>query len=220
MGQKVHPIGFRLGYVKDWEAKWFAKRNYSESLHEDLKIREFIERTLPYAGISKIVIERFGQNVRVNIHTSRPGIVIGRGGKEVDNLRDNLQKLSKSQLHIEIHEIKVPERDARLLAKSIASQLSKRVSYRRVMKQAVSQAQNAGILGIKVVCSGRLGGQELARTEWYREGRVPLHTIRADIDYGLSEALTQYGKIGVKVWLFKGEIIGDRKDVDAKKGEI
>lgn len=220
MGQKVHPIGFRLGYVKDWEAKWFAKRNYAEILHEDLKIREFIERTLPYAGISKIIIERFGQKVKVNIHTSRPGIVIGKGGKEVDNLRDELQKLSKAQLHIDIYEIKVPERDARLLAKSVAGQLSKRISHRRAMKQAISQAQNAGILGIKVVCSGRLGGQELSRTEWYREGRVPLHTMRADIDYGFSEAVTQYGRIGVKVWLFKGEIIGDREDVNAKKGEI
>ncbi|MDI6703463.1 MAG: 30S ribosomal protein S3 [bacterium] len=220
MGQKVHPIGFRLGYTKDWEAKWFAKRNYPEVLHEDLKIREFIERRLPYAGISKIIIERFGQKVRVNIHTSRPGIVIGKGGKEVDNLRDELQKLSKSQLQIDIHEIKVPERDARLLAKSITSQLSKRISYRRAMKQAVSQARNAGILGIKVVCSGRLGGQELARTEWYREGRVPLHTLCADIDYGFSEAVTQYGKIGVKVWIFNGEIIGEGKDADAKEGKI
>jgi small subunit ribosomal protein S3 len=225
MGQKVHPIGFRLGYIRDWESKWFANgRNYTETLHEDLRIRRFIEKEMEHASISKLIIERFGQKMRVSIHTARPGIVIGRGGRDVERLREELQKFIKHEVHIDIQEIKKPELDAQLVAKNIAFRLSKRVSFRRAMKQAVTSALRAGAKGIKVCCSGRLGGVELARKEWYREGKVPLHTLRADIDYGFTEAPTQYGNIGVKVWIFKGEVLPDGKKVNnyvnAKASEI
>jgi small subunit ribosomal protein S3 len=225
MGQKVHPIGFRLGYICDWQSKWFANgRNYTETLHEDLRIREFIGREMQHASISKLIIERFGQKLQVSIHTARPGIVIGRGGKDVERLREELQKLTKHEVHIDIKEIKKPELDAQLVAKNIAFRLSKRVAFRRAMKQAVTSALRAGAKGIKVCCSGRLGGAELARKEWYREGKVPLHTLRADIDYGFTEAPTQYGNIGVKVWIYKGEVFPGEKKVsehaDAKTGEV
>lgn len=211
MGQKVHPIGFRLGGIQDWQSKWFATKNYAHDLHEDLKIREVILRGLTYAGISKVIIERFGQKMKVSIHTARPGIVIGKGGSEVERLRKSLQGLTSQEIHIDIHEIRQPEVDAQLVAENIALQLKKRVSFRRAMKQGVATAMRFGAKGIKISCAGRLAGSEIARTEWYREGRVPLHTIRGDIDYGLAESATTYGRIGVKVWIFKGEILPEPK---------
>lgn len=207
MGQKVHPIGFRLGYIYDWQSKWFAKKNYVKNLHEDLNIRDFIKKELSQAAISKITIERFGQRARINIHTARPGIVIGRGGAGVEKLRKQVQQMTKDKVHIDIQEIRRPELDAQLVSETIAQQLTKRISFRRAMKQSVTTALRHGAKGIKVQCAGRLGGAEIARTEWYREGRVPLHTIRAEIDYGFSESATTYGQIGVKVWIFKGEVM-------------
>lgn len=229
MGQKVHPYGFRLGRIYDWESKWYSdKKNYTRDLHEDLRIRKFIYERLPYAGISKVIIERFGEKIKVNIHTAKPGVVIGRSGAEVEKLRNSLNELVSKEVMIDIIEIKQPELDARLVAENIASQIEKRVSYRRAMRQAVDTAMRFGAQGIKVSCAGRLGGAELSRRVWYREGRVPLHTIRGDIDYGFAEAKTQYGQIGVKVWIFKGEIpeptkerpMEGREDVDAKEGEV
>ncbi|MEW5766096.1 MAG: 30S ribosomal protein S3 [bacterium] len=207
MGQKVHPIGFRLGYIYDWQSKWFAKKNYVKNLHEDLNIRNFIKKELAQAAISKVTIERFGQKTRINIHTARPGIVIGRGGAGVEKLRKQVQKMTNDKVHIDIQEIRRPELDAQLVSENIAQQLTKRISFRRAMKQSVTTALRHGAKGIKVQCAGRLGGAEIARTEWYREGRVPLHTIRAEIDYGFSESPTTYGQIGVKVWIFKGEVM-------------
>ncbi|MBU0700103.1 30S ribosomal protein S3 [bacterium] len=207
MGQKTHPIGFRVNYLYDWESRWFNDRTYAKDIIEDIKIRRFIKNKLQQAGIAKIIIDRFGQKMRVNIHTSRPGIIIGRGGQEIDKLRKIVQPMTKAQLLIDIHEIKNVETNAQLVAENIAQQLVKRVSFRRAMKQAVTTALRNGALGVKIMCAGRLGGAEIARTEWYREGRVPLQTIRADIDYGTTEANTTFGKIGVKVWIFKGEII-------------
>ncbi|MDI6794000.1 MAG: 30S ribosomal protein S3 [bacterium] len=207
MGQKVHPIGFRLGYICDWQSKWFAKKNYVTNLHEDIKIRNFIKKGLSHAAVSKVTIERFGQKARIYIHTARPGIVIGRGGAGVEKLRKQLQQMTNDNVHIEIQEIRRPELDAQLVAENIAQQLKKRVSFRRTMKYAVTTALRHGAKGIKVQCGGRLGGSEIARTEWYREGRVPLHTLRAEIDYGFAESATTYGRIGVKVWIFKGEIL-------------
>lgn len=207
MGQKVHPIGFRLGYICDWQSKWFAKKNYVANLHEDIKIRNFIKKGLSHAAVSKVTIERFGQKARIYIHTARPGIVIGRGGAGVEKLRKQLQQMTKDNVHIEIQEIRRPELDAQLVAENIAQQLKKRVSFRRTMKYAVTTALRHGAKGIKVQCGGRLGGSEIARTEWYREGRVPLHTLRAEIDYGFAESATTYGRIGIKVWIFKGEIL-------------
>lgn len=207
MGQKVHPIGFRLGGIHDWQSKWFATKNYAHDLHEDLLIRKSILEGLEYADISKVVIERFGQKIKVNIHTARPGVVIGRSGTEVEKLRKSLQRLTSQEIQIDIHEIRQPEVDAQLVAENIATQLQKRASFRRTMKQAVSTAMRFGAQGIKVSCAGRLAGAEIARSEWYREGRVPLHTIRGDIDYGIAESRTMYGQIGVKVWIFKGEVL-------------
>lgn len=211
MGQKTHPIGFRLGVIKDWNSKWFAKKNYMNLLHEDLKIKSFIRRHLSHAGISNIRVIRFGKKVEIDIMTARPGIIIGKGGQEVENLKKVLQKLiNNNQISININEIKVPEIDARLVAESIARKLEKRIAYRRAIKQAISLAMRQGAQGIKIAVSGRLAGSEIARREWSREGRVPLHTIRADIDYGTDEALTTYGRIGIKVWIFKGEIFKDK----------
>ncbi|OIP43546.1 30S ribosomal protein S3 [Candidatus Desantisbacteria bacterium CG2_30_40_21] len=224
MGQKVHPIGFRVNYLYDWESRWFNDRSYSRDLIEDIKIRRFIKNKLQQAGVAKIVIERFGQKMRISIYSSRPGIIIGRGGQEIDKLRKIVQPMTKAQLLIDIQEIKNVEINAQLVSENIAQQLVKRVAFRRAMKQAVTTALRNGALGIKVMCAGRLGGAEIARTEWYREGRVPLQTIRADVDYGFYGAKTTFGLIGVKVWIFKGEII-DRTElqeeechVDAKKG--
>lgn len=210
MGQKVHPIGFRLGISKTWTSNWFAKKNYAELLHEDIKIRNFIKKELSHAGISRVGIERTGNKTRVNIHTARPGIIIGKRGSEVDRLREDLTQLTDSQISINIQEIRKAEVDAQLVAENVALQLVRRVAFRRAMKRAVTQALRLGAKGVRIACAGRLGGAEMARREWYREGRVPLHTLVADIDYGFAEAKTLYGTIGVKVWIFKGEAIPPR----------
>lgn len=208
MGQKVHPIGFRLGVIKDWNSKWYAnKRDYADLLHEDLEIRELIKKRFYSAGVSTIEIERAANRGKITIHTGRPGMVIGRGGAEVDKLRKDLENLSGKQYQINIVEIKNPELDAQLVAENIAFQLERRVSFRRAMRQAQQRTLRLGAKGIKVSVSGRLGGAEIARTEWNPEGNVPLHTLRADIDYGFAEAETTFGKIGVKVWIYKGEVL-------------
>jgi len=207
VGQKVSPIGFRIGVIRDWDARWFADKNYNQLLHEDLEIRNHIENKLPGAGVSRVEVERAANNVKLNIHTSKPGMVIGRGGAGVEELRKNLEKISNKKLHINIVEIKTPELDAYLVAENVALQLARRVAFRRAMKQAVFRSIRAGAKGIKIICSGRLGGAEMARNESYMEGTVPLQTLRADIDYGFCEANTMYGQLGVKVWIYKGEIL-------------
>ena len=213
MGQKTHPIGFRLGVIKPWLSNWYAdKKKYQSQLHEDLGLRKFIKKELYHAGISKVEIERRAKQIRVNIHAARPGIIIGKRGAEVDQLKARLAKLidSKIALSLNIMEVRRPELDSVLIAENIATQLEKRIAFRRAMKRAVASALRFGAKGIRVNCSGRLAGSEIARMEWYREGRVPLHTLRADIDYGTAEALTTFGIIGVKVWVFHGEIIRRR----------
>ncbi len=207
MGQKVHPIGFRLGISKTWESQWYAEKDFSRLLHEDIKIRKYIKKKLHHAGISKITIERAAQKVKINIHTARPGIIIGKRGTEVENLKAELEKTTDKELYLNIQEVRKAEIDSQLVAENIALQLERRVSFRRAMKRSVNSAMKLGAKGIKITCSGRLAGAEIARTEWYREGRVPLHTLRADIDYGFAESLTTYGLIGVKVWIFKGELL-------------
>ena len=207
MGQKVHPIGFRLGYIKTWSSRWFAVKDYAKLLHEDLRIRALVKEKLYHSGVSKIEIERSGNQIKIYISTARPGIIIGRKGAEVDKLKAELDALTKRQVQINIKEVRKPELDAQLVAENIAMQLEKRVSYRRAMKKSVAAAMRLGAQGIKVHCAGRLAGAEIARKEWYREGRVPLHTLRADIDYGLAESKTTYGQIGVKVWIYKGELL-------------
>ncbi|HPZ22252.1 MAG TPA: 30S ribosomal protein S3 [Bacillota bacterium] len=208
MGQKVNPIGLRVGIIRDWEAKWYAERkDFVDTLHEDLAVRNFIHKELPNSGVSRIEIERAAKRLRVSIHTAKPGVVIGRGGAGIERLRKALDELTGKQTHINIIEIRVPELDAQLVAESIAAQLEKRVAFRRAMKQAMGRTMRAGAQGIKVMVSGRLGGAEMSRTEWYTEGTVPLHTLRADIDYGFAEAKTTYGQLGVKVWIYKGEIL-------------
>lgn len=219
MGQKVHPKGLRIGIIKDWDAKWYAGKDYSKLLHEDLKIRRYIKKKLFAAGISSIEIERAANRVKISIHTAKPGIVIGRGGSEVEVLRKELEKMTGRQVNLNIVEIKKPELDAQLVAENVAFQLERRVSFRRAMKQSVSRAMKMGAEGIKIMCSGRLGGAEMARTEWYSEGKVPLHTLRADIDYGFAEASTTYGKIGVKVWIYKGEVLPEAKDAVKEGGK-
>ena len=212
MGQKVHPYGFRLGVIKDWNSKWYAnKRNYAELLHEDLYFRRVIKERFYQAGVSKIEIERAANRAKITIHTSRPGMIIGKGGNEVDKLRKDLEKYSGKQIQINILEIKVPEFDAQLVAENIAQQLEKRISFRRAMRQAQQRAMRLGAKGIKVAISGRIGGAEIARTEWNPEGNVPLHTLRADIDYGFAEAATTFGQLGVKVWIYKGEVLPEKK---------
>ncbi len=211
MGQKVHPIGFRLGITKDWQSKWFAKKDYAKKLHEDLNIRNLIKARFYHAGISKVIIERAADKVKIDIYAARPGLVIGRKGAEVEKLRNDIAKMTSGQLIINVQEVPVPEIDAQLVAENIAMQIERRVSHRRAMKRAINAALKFGAKGIRVECSGRLAGADMARTEWYREGRLPLQTIRADIDYGFAEALTKYGVIGVKVWIFKGEIIEDKR---------
>ncbi|MGI6036245.1 MAG: 30S ribosomal protein S3 [Limnochordia bacterium] len=208
MGQKVHPIGLRIGIIKDWESKWYAgKRDFAELLHEDLMIRKYIKERFYSAGVSRIEIERAANRVRVTIHTARPGMVIGRGGTEVDSVRRVLEEKTGKQIQVNIVEIKVPELDAQLVAENIASQLERRVSFRRAMRQAQQRTMRLGAEGIKVAVAGRLGGAEIARREWNPEGKIPLHTLRADIDYGFAEADTTYGQIGVKVWIYKGEVL-------------
>ncbi|MDA8235092.1 MAG: 30S ribosomal protein S3 [Clostridia bacterium] len=219
MGQKVHPKGLRIGIIKDWDAKWYAgKKDYASLLHEDIKIRKFIKKKLFAAGIPKVEIERAANRVKVSIHTAKPGIVIGRGGTEVEALRKELEKMTNKQINVNIVEVKVPDLDAQLVAENIAAQLVKRVSFRRAMKQTVSRSMRMGAQGIKIMCSGRLAGAEIARSEWYNEGKVPLHTLRADIDYGFAEADTTYGKIGVKVWIYKGEVLPEAKQAAAVEG--
>ena len=210
MGQKVNPTGLRLGIVKGWESSWYGGKKFSDKLVEDHKIREYIIARIPKGGISKIVIERTLKLLELTIHTARPGIIIGKGGSEVDKLKSELKKLTKKDVQINIFEIKRPEIDAKLIGDSIAQQLRARISHRRAMKQAIASAMRVGAKGIKVKVSGRIGGAEMARSEQYKEGRIPLHTIRADIDYAICESKTIYGKIGVKVWVFKGEVVGKR----------
>ncbi len=213
MGQKVHPIGFRLGINKTWSSQWFSKKDYEKLLHEDLEIKKRLKKKLYHAGVSKIVIERTGNKVKINIHTARPGIVIGKKGMEIENLKIQIKKLTDQEVFINIQEVRKAEIVPQLVAENVALQLERRISFRRAIKKAVASALKLGALGIKVSVSGRLGGAEMARTEWYREGRVPLHTLRADIDYGFAEALTTYGLIGVKVWIFTGEVF-------KKKGKV
>jgi small subunit ribosomal protein S3 len=220
VGQKVNPKGLRIGIIKDWEAKWFAdKKNFSGLLLEDVNIRKHIKKKLYPAGVSRIQIERAANRVKISIHTAKPGIVIGRGGTEVESLRKQLEKLTGKQVNINIVEIKVPEIESQLVAENIAQAIEKRIAFRRAMKQNVSRAMKMGAKGIRIACSGRLGGAEIARAEWYSEGKVPLHTLRADIDYGFAEADTTYGKIGIKVWIYKGEVLPEAKKADAKGGE-
>jgi small subunit ribosomal protein S3 len=210
MGQKVNPIGFRLGVVKGWDSAWFGGKDFSDKIVEDQKIRDYIDVRIPKGGVSKVVIERTLKRITLTVHTARPGVVIGKGGSEVDKIKEELKKLTGKDIQINIFEIKRPETDAKLVGESIAQQLQARISFRRAMKQSIASAMRVGAQGIKVKVSGRLGGAEMARSEQYKEGRIPLHTLRADIDYALSEASTVYGKIGIKVWIFKGEVFGKR----------
>ncbi|WP_303721684.1 30S ribosomal protein S3 [Malonomonas rubra] len=215
MGQKVHPIGFRLGINRTWESRWYADADYSEKLHADLKLRNFLKKRLYHAGISKIELERAANKVKINIFAARPGIIIGKKGSEVEVLKKDLAKITDDECFINIQEVRKPEVDAQLVAENVALQLERRVAFRRAMKRSVSMALKFGAKGIKINCAGRLGGAEMSRTEWYREGRVPLHTLRADIDYGFAEAMTTYGIIGVKVLIFKGEVLGKEKEQPA-----
>ncbi len=207
MGQKVHPIGFRLGVIRTWESRWYAEADYAKLLHEDIKLRNYLKKRLYHAGISKIEFERAASKTKIHIFAARPGIIIGKKGSEVDVLKKELAKLTDSEVFINIQEVRKPEVDAQLVAESVALQMERRIAFRRAMKKSVGQALKFGAQGIKINCSGRLGGAEMSRTEWYREGRVPLHTLRADIDYGFAEAKTTYGIIGVKVLIFKGEVL-------------
>ncbi len=217
MGQKVHPYGFRLGTLYGWQSNWFAERGYCTQLHEDIKIRKFIKKKLFHAGISKVVIDRTGEKIVVNIHTARPGILIGKRGTEVETLRAELGAMSDNkEIFINIREIRKAELDAQLVAEAVALQLERRVAFRRAMKKAVTSTMKFGAKGVRLQCAGRLGGAEMGRREWYREGRVPLHTLRAEIDYGMAEAKTTYGIIGVKCWVFKGEVA----DKDLHKGSL
>ncbi len=211
MGQKTHPIGIRLGIIKTWDSRWFIKKGYSKQLLEDIEIRRSLKKRLYHAGVPKLEIERAGKNIRLIIHTARPGIIIGKKGAEVEKLRKDLKLMTGKDVAIDIKEVRKPEVDAQLVAENIALQLEKRIAFRRAMKKAVASALRFGTLGVKVLCSGRLGGAEIARTEWYREGRVPLHTLKADIDYGFAEARTTYGAIGIKVWMYHGDILPESK---------
>ncbi len=213
MGQKVNPIGLRLNIVRSWESTWYADRDYAKYLLEDQKIRKYLKKRLYHAGISKINIARTGEKLKLKLHTARPGIVIGKKGTEIEALKSDLDKLTNRQCVVDIQEVRRPEADAQLVAENVALQLERRIAFRRAMKKAVNIALKFGAKGIKIACSGRLGGAEMARREWTREGRVPLHTLRADIDYGFAEASTTYGIIGVKVWIFKGEVLVDSEQV-------
>ena len=217
MGQKVNPTGLRVGIIRDWDAKWYAEKDFASNLHEDLRIRKYIESKLADASVSTVEIERAAKRVNISIHTAKPGMVIGKGGSEVEKLRKELNNLTGKRVHINIVEIKKPDLDAKLVGESIAEQLENRVAFRRAMKRVMQSALRLGAEGIKVCCSGRLGGAEIARTEYYREGRVPLHTLRADIDYATSTAHTTYGACGVKVWIYKGEIMAHDPMAQDKK---
>lgn len=207
MGQKVNPIGFRLGIIKSWDSKWYAEGDYATLLHEDIAIRNFLKKRLYSSGVSKIEIERAANKTKVNIYTARPGLIIGKKGSEVETIKKDLAALTSKEVFLNIHEVRKPELDAQLVAENVALQLERRITFRRAMKKSVTSALKFGAKGIRITCSGRLGGAEIARTEWYREGRVPLHTLRADIDYGFAEAKTTYGLIGIKVLIFKGEVL-------------
>ncbi|QWR77020.1 30S ribosomal protein S3 [Candidatus Magnetomonas plexicatena] len=211
MGQKTHPIGNRLGIIKTWDSKWYSKSAYAQQLHEDLKLQQYIKEKLYHSGISKVEIERAGQKIKIIIHTARPGIIIGKKGAEVENLKKAIESSITKQVSIDIKEIRKPELDAQLVAENIGMQIEKRVAYRRAMKKSVLSSMRFGALGVKIACAGRLSGAEIARTEWYKEGRVPLHTFRADIDYGTARAKTTYGIIGVKVWIYKGDVLPETK---------
>lgn len=219
MGQKVHPIGLRVGIIRDWDSKWFAGKDYADLLHEDIKIRDYLQERLKDAALSRVEIERAANRVNVTIYTAKPGLVIGKGGKEVEAIRLELAKLTGKKVHININEVKNPELDANLVAENIAQQLERRISFRRAMKQAIQRSLRAGAKGIRTQVSGRLDGKDIARTEGYNEGTVPLHTLRADIDYGFREAHTTYGRIGVKVWIYRGEVLPKKNKGDSKGGE-
>jgi small subunit ribosomal protein S3 len=218
VGQKVHPYGFRLGFNKTWRSKWFATRKYADLLHEDIELRTMLKKRLSHAGISSVEIERAANKLKVNIQTSRPGIIIGRRGAEVDKLKEEIQRRTGREVYINILEVQKPELDAQLVSESVALQLEKRVAFRRAMRKAIESSTRFGAKGIKVRCSGRLGGAEIARSEWYLEGRLPLHTLRADVDYGFSEANTTYGKIGVKVWVYRGDRMEAAQPEDRRRG--
>lgn len=231
MGQKVHPHGLRVGIIKDWDSRWYSKKDFADQLLEDFKIRKYIKKKLFTSGISRIEIERAANRIRITINTAKPGMVIGKGGSGVDELKNQLDKMTGKQVSINVIEIKNPDIDAQLVAENIASQLERRISFRRAMKQSISRALKSGAKGIKTMVSGRLGGAEIARTEMYHEGTIPLQTLRADIDYGFAEAYTTYGRIGVKVWIYKGEVLpvkqkqnpkegGEIKNVDAEAGQV
>ncbi|KMY65815.1 30S ribosomal protein S3 [Desulfocarbo indianensis] len=212
MGQKVHPVGFRLGIIRTWDSRWFAGKDYAALVYEDYKIRKFIKKKLGHAGISRVEIERAADKAKIRIHTARPGIVIGKKGSEIEAVKKELEKLIKREVMVDIFEVRKPEIDAQLLAENVVGQLERRVAFRRAMKRAVGSAMKFGAQGIRIQCAGRLGGAEMARREWYREGRVPLHTLRADIDFGFAEAKTTYGVIGVRVLLFKGEVLDEARE--------
>ena len=219
MGQKVHPHGIRLGIVKTWDAKWYADKEFAQNLHEDIKIRRELKKQLMQSGVSRIETERSKNRLKLTIHTAKPGMVIGRGGSGIEQIKDSLKKFTDKRLDINISEIRQPDLDATLVAENIAAQLERRIAFRRAMKQSVGRTMRLGAKGIKIMCSGRLGGAEIARSESYREGSIPLHTLRADIDYGFAEANTTYGRIGIKVWIFKGEILPEKKVKDAQPAE-
>ncbi|MFQ5902102.1 MAG: 30S ribosomal protein S3 [Candidatus Binatia bacterium] len=212
MGQKTHPKIFRLGVIESWDSKWYARHDYVRLLHEDFKIKKFLKSRLYHAGIAKIEIERAADKAKINIHTARPGIVIGKKGAEIEKLKEEMARLTDRETYLNIHEVRRPDLDAQLVAENVALQLERRVAFRRAMKESVSRAMRMGAQGIKVQCAGRLGGHEIARTEWYREGRVPLHTLRADISYGFAESKTTYGVIGVKAWIFRGEVLTEEEE--------
>jgi small subunit ribosomal protein S3 len=214
LGQKVNPIGFRVGGIKTWRSQWFAKKNYSELVHEDISIRKYLKKKLYHAGVSRIEIERAANKAKVNIYAARPGIIIGKKGSEIEKLKKELEGVSTSEIIINILEVRKPEVDAQLVAENVALQLERRVAFRRAMKKCVTSSLKFGAKGIRVNCAGRLGGAEMARSEWYREGRVPLHTLRADIDWGFAEANTAYGLIGIKVWIFHGEVLPGKKGTE------
>ncbi len=220
MGQKVHPIGFRIGVIRDWESKWYADKGFAANLLEDIQIRRYIKKKLFAAAISRIEIERAANRIKVTIHTARPGIIIGRGGKGVDDIRLGMEKMTGKKVHVSVQEIRRPELDAQLVAESIAAQIEKRVSYKRAMRQAVLRTMRMGAKGIKVTVSGRLAGAEMARSESDKQGKIPLHTLRADIDYGFTEARTTYGNIGIKVWIYRGDILPGKKSETESTGTL
>lgn len=221
MGQKAHPYGLRLGYIRGWKAKWFSsKKDYTRFLHEDLQIRKHIKKSLGFAGIADIEIERFSGKVRVRIHTARPGIIIGRRGQEIDRIKEELAKISPNEILIDIKEIKIPQLNAQLVAENVGMQLEKRVAFRKAMKKTVTSALAKGAGGVKILCAGRLGGAEIARTEGYKEGKIPLNTFRADVDYGFAEAFTTYGTIGIKVWIYKGDVLVKKEEAEEDRERV